>query len=355
MSALRNSPRKALEHPLLQLVLARLLEFWREPAAIFWVYGFPLLMIIALGVAFRNRPVEAIHVDVQQGDEAVRIVTALRTDPRFQVEARDEESCRTRLRIGHVDLTVVAGGADAYEYRFDPTRPGSALARNAVDDVLQRAAGRGDVFTAVNLEVLEPGGRYIDFLVPGLVGIGLLGGGLWGVGFAIVDMRIRKLLKRFAATPMRQSHFMFGLMISRLLFTLPEVVLILAFARFLFGVVNHGSYAAVGLLVLLGAFQFAGIGLLVASRAQKLETASGLMNLVMMPMWIGSGVFFATERFPEFAQPIIQAMPLTPMINALRSVMNEGAVLTSLGPEIAIMSAWAVVTFLLSLMLFRWK
>ena len=185
--------------------------------------------------------------------------------------------------------------------------------------------------------------------------MGLMGGGLWGVGFAIVDLRIRKLLKRYLATPMKRSHFLVSIMISRLLFMIPEILVMLLVARLVFGVVSYGSYLNVAFLVVLGAFQFSGIGLLVACRAQTLETISGLMNLVMLPMWIGCGIFFSVERFPAAAQPVIAALPLTPLINSLRAVMLEGSGLAELGIEIGSMFAWCVVTFVVALRWFRWN
>jgi ABC-type multidrug transport system permease subunit len=344
-------------HPLWHLIVARLREFCREPAAIFWVYVFPLIMIVALGIAFRNRPLERFEVAVPKGPGAESLRSALETDPRFDVEILDADACRRRLRIGLADL-VVAAGAQAeggYDYFFDPTRQSNLLARSAADDVLQRVAGRIDVIPTRGHEIIDPGGRYIDFLVPGLLGMGLMGGGLWGVGFAIVDMRIRKLLKRYLATPMKRSHFLAGIMLSRLVFTVPEVALVLVFARVFFGVVSHGGYLTVGLLILLGAFQFAGIGLLVASRAETLETVSGLMNLVMLPMWIASGIFFPIDRFPQSVQPVIQLLPLTPLIDALRRVMLEGVGLTALGPNLVLIVLWGVVTFVLALRTFRWS
>ena len=149
----------------------------------------------------------------------------------------------------------------------------------------------------------DPGGRYIDFLVPGLLGMSLMGGGMWGVGFVTVDMRIRKLLKRLLATPMRKSEFLAGIMLSRLLFMVPEVLVLLVFARLAFGVRNQGSVLSLLVLIVLGAFSFAGIGLLVASRAKTVEAVSGLMNLVMLPMWMLSGIFFSPERFPKWRSP----------------------------------------------------
>ncbi len=360
--------------PLGQLVLARLREFWREPEAVFWVYGFPVLMTVVLGIAFRNQPAERFHVDVAKGEAAAFVERMLRNDEkeRFEVEIHDLDFCRQRLRTGKVELVVVpASSADAtrsrgfpgtgkgsrrrYEYLFVPGRPESRLARSEVDGLLQRKAGREDAAEVKDEEVDEPGGRYIDFLVPGLLGMGLMGGGLWGVGFVTVDMRIRKLLKRFLATPMRRADFLAALMISRLIFMVPEVLILLVFARLAFGVTIAGSLVAVIVLILLGAVSFAGIGLLVASRARTIEAVSGLMNLIMLPMWLFSGVFFSSERFPDWLQGFIRVLPLTPLINALRAVMLDGVSLASQWAEMALLAGWGLVTFVLALKWFRWS
>jgi ABC-type multidrug transport system permease subunit len=348
-------------HPLWQLVLARLREFYREPEAIFWVYGFPVLIVVALGIAFRNKPVERNTVDIQDGaaDATVESVRAALTGDKryvYVVHTNDEATCRLRLRTGKTDLVVVpAPSGRGYEYVFDPTRPEGALARSRVDDTLQRAADRKEPLPTADREITEPGGRYIDFLIPGLLGMSLMGGGLWGVGFAIVDMRIRKVLKRLLATPMRKADFLGALLISRLLFLVPEVLVLLLFAWAAFGVVIRGSLLALAVIILLGSLAFCGIGLLVASRARTLEAVSGLMNLVMLPMWILSGIFFTSERFPEVAQPFIQALPLTPLINALRNVSLEGATLASQWQPLAILAAWGAGSFLLALRWFRWN
>lgn len=355
-------PARRRYSPIFELVLSRIREFYREPEAVFWVYGFPLLMVTALGIAFRNQPVEKLNVDVRESSEsraqAARVAEDLRVTERFVVNVLDETACRRRLRTGKADVAVLIGassGEPQYEYLFDVTRKESLLARNAVDDALQRAAGRQDPAKTRDVPFDEPGGRYIDFLVPGLVGMGLMGGGLWGVGFVIVDMRIRKLLKRFLATPMKRSQFLLAILISRLAFLLPEVLVLLAFSRFAFEVRIHGSLFAVLLLILLGAFAFAGIGLLVASRAKTLESVSGLMNLVMLPMWVCSGVFFSSDRFPAAVQPAIKILPLTQVIDALRSIMLEGATLTSQWPQVLGLSLWGGVSFVLALRWFRWQ
>jgi ABC-type multidrug transport system permease subunit len=354
--------------PFVQLVLSRLREFYREPEAVFWVYGFPILIVVALGIAFRNKRVERIGVDISDGPSAAAVVAELdgiEEDgiKKYNAKVHDLDTCRTRLRTGKTELVVIAAQnspseSDArsagYQYLYDPTRPESMLARNAVDDVLQRAAGRKDPVPVSDEHMTEPGGRYIDFLVPGLIGMSLMGGGLWGVGFVTVDMRIRKLLKRFLATPMRKSQFLAAIMTSRLVFMLPEMLIVIVFAWLVFGVKIQGSWVAVAVLILLGAFTFSGLGLLVAARPRTIEAVSGLMNLVMLPMWVLSGIFFSSERFPEEIQPVIKAIPLTPLINALRAVYLEGASLASQWNEVLILAVWGVVTFVLALWWFRW-
>jgi ABC transporter DrrB family efflux protein len=342
--------------PLGQLILARLREFYRRPEAIFWVYGFPLLMVVALGIAFRNKPVQQVKIDVQSGQGSAFIASALKNDPRFEVEIADEAACRLRLRTGKTDLVVVPAGEGQMkcDYLFDDARAESAMARDRANDALQRAAGRRDPLSVGDVRVTEPGSRYIDFLVPGLLGMNLMGGGLWGVGFVIVDMRIRKLLKRFIATPMRRAHFLMGIMLSRQIFMASEMLLLLVFSYFIFDVRIAGNLLTVVFLLFLGAFTFAGIGLLVACRAQTLETVSGLMNMVMLPMWVLSGIFFPSERFPAVMQPVVQFLPLTPLIDALRAVMLEGATLASQWHRVVALALWTAITFTLSLRWFRW-
>jgi ABC-2 type transport system permease protein len=343
--------------PFCQLLLTRVRTFVREPSAVFWVYAFPLVMVFSLGTAFRSEQVEQMTVDIQQGENADSVVRSLADSHRFRINVASQEDTSRRLRTGKTELVVRADTDTTarVNYTYDPTRPGSLLARNAVDDVLQRAAGRQDLVMSADTEVSQPGSRYIDFLVPGLIGMGLMGGGMWGVGFATVDLRIRKLLKRFLATPMKRTHFLAAMITSRLAFTIPEVLLIVLFSHWFFGVELQGHWLVLSLVILGGAIQFSGIGLLIASRASTMETVSGLMNAVMMPMWIASGIFFSAERFPDYVQPIVKFLPLTTLIDALRLVMLEGAGLSQVSGSLAIIIGWGVVTFLLALKLFRWQ
>jgi ABC-type polysaccharide/polyol phosphate export permease len=183
----------------------------------------------------------------------------------------------------------------------------------------------------------------------------LMNSGMWGVGFALVDMRQRKLLKRFVATPMRRSDFLLALTSSRLILMIIEVGLLLGFGILVFNMRILGSWFSIILLGCMGAICFGGLGLLTASRAQKIESVSGLINLVMMPMWIFSGVFFSYERFPALIQPFIRALPLTALNDALRATILEGASLRTQGVRLLILAAWGSLSFVLALRWFRWS
>ena len=338
--------------PFYRLLIARIREPLREPEVVFWVFVFPILLAVGLGIAFRNKPQEQISIAIADGPGAREVAAVLESDPQLVVRISNDEEARSELRLGKVALVVVP--RESYEYRFDPTRPEAELARAHVEGVLQKASGRKDAFDAVEVEVSEPGARYIDFLIPGLLGMNLMSGGLWGVGFAVVDMRTRKLLKRLIASPMRKSEFIAALMMSRVVFMLVELVALLVFGYFVFDIAVRGSITSTVLVGLLGALTFGGIGILVASRAQKIETVSGLMNLVMLPMFVFSGIFFSADRFPEMMQPAIQALPLTMLNDALRAIIIEGQTLVSQAREILGLFLWGGVSFLLSLKWFRW-
>ena len=346
-----------------ELYLARLREFYRQPARIFWVYGFPTVLACLLGLAFRSRPATTLEVDVIENPEAPAVVAAL-GNPKARPRCEGQPAVRARLvtaevgerriKTGKTALLVVPGTGDRVTYRFDPTRPEAVAAREAFDDAYQRGKGRADAAPTADEPVKEPGSRYIDFLIPGLIGVNTMGGGLWGVGFLLVNFRIAKLLKRFMATPMPRRNFLMAILGARLTFLLPDVGILLLLGVLGFHMPVRGSLAVFALVEVAGALAFAGIGLLVASRAATTETVSGLMNLVMIPMWLFSGVFFSSDRFPGWLQPLIQALPLTQLVNGLRAVLLEGAGLADVGLNLLILSAWAVVTFLLALRLFRW-
>lgn len=337
---------------IVELTLARFREFIRQPEAIFWVFAFPLMLAIALGFAFRESEPERVPIGLVTG-ETDELIEVLSESPALQPRVYDREQGREALRTGKISLLIER--EQTLTYRFDPTRPDSRIARLETDDAIQRGAGRRDVVPVESRESSEPGSRYIDFLIPGLLGMNLMGTGMWGVGFSVATSRMQKLLKRLAATPMRKSEYFLSHMLSRMVFLVLEVVTIVAFGWIVFDVAVRGSLLLLAFISVLGAFTFSGLGLLTASRSQTIEGVSGLMNLVMVPMWILSGVFFSSERFPDAMQPFIRLLPLTALNDALRAVMIEGRGLLAVSGEIAIMAGWCIISFVVALKIFRWQ
>lgn len=339
-------------HPLWQLTLSRFREFLREPEAVFWVFAFPVLLACALGLAFRSQGPPEVLAGVLAGRGAAEIEAALTRDSGVRARIVDRAEADVSLRNGAIHLLIVPG--DPVTYELDPSRPESRVARYVVDERIQSAAGRRPAVDAQDRLVSVPGSRYIDWVVPGLLGMNIMGTGMWSVGFSVVQARTRKLLKRFMATPMRRSHYLFSHMLSRLIFLVLEVAALLGFARLVFGIPMAGSLVTLAGFCLLGTFAFSGLGLLVASRARTVEGVSGLMNLVMVPMWIFSGVFFASENFPEVMQPFISLLPLTALNDALRGVMIDGQGIAGLTTSAGILLGWTLVSFSAALRIFRW-
>ena len=339
------------------LLAVRLLELKREPEVVFWVFVFPILLALGLGIAFRNKPADAVRVAIVGGIESQDAQSLLARSPQhdvFKVQVLSADEARTGFRLGKFDVVIEPDSKGGLEYRYDPARPESVLAKTEVNEALQSAAGRKDVVATTSVSSSEPGSRYIDFLIPGLLGMNLMNSGLWGIGFALVDMRQRKLLKRFVGTPMRRGDFLLAIMTSRLLLMVIEIGLLLVFGVLFFHMRVLGSVFSIALLGGLGSLAFGGVGLLTASRAQKIESISGLINLVMMPMWIFSGVFFSYERFPAVIHPLIKALPLTALNDALRASILEGTPLLQQWPRLLILALWGGISFVLALKWFRW-
>jgi ABC-type multidrug transport system permease subunit len=267
----------------------------------------------------------------------------------------DDSSAARALRTGKVSFVVVVGRDGQVRYVYDSTRSESRTAKLLVDRAIQTGAGRTDPVRVIETRVTEKGSRYIDFVIPGLLGMNLMGSGIWGIGFAIVDQRGKRLLKRFMATPMSRAEYLLSFLLSRLFFLILEVVTLLGFGALVFGVPLRGSLVQLGVICLLSALAFSALGLLIAARAKTVEGVSGLMNLVMMPMWIFSGVFFSSSNFPSVVQPLIKILPLTSVNDALRANMLEGTQITALGLEMAVIMGWLVISFVLALKLFRWR
>jgi ABC-type multidrug transport system permease subunit len=347
------SRREHPSHPLVELTLARLLEFVREPEAVFWVVVFPLALAFALGIAFRAKTDEPVFAGIIDTAGSAEVRAALAAEPGIRVRPLSRDRADVALRDGEVQVIVLPGSPPTY--RYDATRPESQLARLAVDAALQRAAGRTDAFTARQQRLEVIGARYIDWLIPGLLGMNIMGTGMWSIGYAVVFARSRRILKRLAATPMARRDYLLAQMLARLVFLIVEAGGLLGFAALVFSVPIRGSLVTLTVVLLAGSLAFSGLGLLVASRARTIEAASGWMNFAMLPMWVVSGVFFSSAHFPAPTQPLIHALPLTALNDALRAVMLDGASAGRIGHELALLCGWAVVCFAVALKVFRWK
>jgi ABC-type multidrug transport system permease subunit len=340
-------------NPQLELTKMRLREFLREPGILFWVFAFPLLMAFGLGVAFRSKPAEKPHVAVVRGGNQP-LTEALLRSPRLASEVKDEAEARRDLARSKIDVIVKFDHGNP-SYIFDSTQEKGPTARLVVDDVLQRAAGRADPLPVREVTASAPGSRYIDFLLPGLVGMNLMGTSMWGVGYNLVVARKRRLLRRFAVTPMRRPQFLMSYFYARSLFLLLEIGMLLLFGYFVFGTIIRGSIASYFAMGILGAASFAGISLLIGARVENTESANGWMNLVQLPMWVLSGAFFSYERFPTWLHGIIRALPLTALNDGLRAIANDGLSLAATWPQIGVLVAWGLIGFFIALRTFRWQ
>jgi ABC-2 type transport system permease protein len=350
------SERRFMDRSLVQLTLVRFREFIRQPEAVFWTFVFPILLAVGLGLAFRSKAPDKPKIGIVASTPASQsILSSLRKDSSIIVEQLTDSAGARAVRTSRIALLVVPDSGGNVRYMYDPTRDESATARLLADRAIQVGAGRTDPVAVTERKVMEKGSRYIDFVIPGLLGMNLMGSGVWGIGFAIVDSRGKRLLKRFMATPMSRAEYLLSFLLSRLVFLVLEVVTLLGFGALVFGVPLRGSFVELAAICLLSALAFSALGLLIAARAKTVEGVSGLMNLVMMPMWIFSGVFFSSSNFPAVVMPVIKLLPLTSVNDALRANMLEGTQITALGVEMAVIVGWLLISFVAALKLFRWR
>lgn len=346
---MRNSFR---DRPMVQLTLVRFREFRREPETVFWVFLFPILLAAGLGLAFRNRPADVLKV----GAVTPQIASSLRQEKLLDVKEFSLAEARDELRTGKIVLFAEPGAdGSGVRYEYDDTNPDSRNARMLADRAIQIAGGRKDPVPVSELLMREPGSRYIDFLLPGLLGMNLMGSSIWGLAFGVVDARKKKLLKRLIATPMPRHEYLLSFLFSRLVMLVIEVGTLVGFGALVFHVPVRGSLFALAGLCVITSLSFSSLGLLISARPRTIEAVSGITNLVMMPMWILSGVFFSSSRFPDAVLPVIKALPLTATIDALRASMLQGTPLLQLWPQIAVLAAWGSVSFVVALKVFRWR
>jgi ABC-2 type transport system permease protein len=324
--------------------------FVREPEAIFWIMVFPVLLALGLGIAFRNRPSDQFQVAAT----TAHLTQALNNERPLSAAMVDETSGRRALAVGKILLLVIQE-PNGVTYLYDDTNPDARTARLLADNAIQTDGGRRDPVRSSDLLAQEAGSRYIDFVVPGILGMNVLGSAIWWLTSSIVEARQKQLLKLLVGSPMPRWQYLAAFPLSSLLLFVVEIGVFLGLARLIFGVPFRGSIWQLGLLCLIAAVSFTGIGLLISSRARTIEAANGWINLTALPMWILSGVFFSANRFPSVIQPFVRMLPLTAAIDSFRANMLQGIGIEHLLGPVTVMAAWFIVPFCVSIRIFRWR
>lgn len=347
-----------LNKSMIEQIKVRWREFRREPSAFFWVMFMPLLWMLALGFTFSKPKPETYGIGwlspVTPSAWTAELHTTLAQDPMTLLKEGSVEQLQTKMMRGEIALVLQATADQKIRYQLDQTNPEAVRAQKYVDDLLQRASGRQDVITSQSDTITVEGGRYVDFLIPGLLGLSIMTTSLHGIGMTIVSNRKENLLKRYLATPLRAYEYIVSHLIGRMLILSIEfaVVMITGFIIFQFKI--YGGYGSFIAFTILGAGAFTSIALLCASRTRSTPMIAGLTNLISLPMMLLSGVFFSKNNFPEWLRAVTDYLPLTALNDGLRKIALEGMSLAQIGFEIAVLSCYLIVPAVLSTRLFKW-
>jgi ABC-2 type transport system permease protein len=348
-----------MNNSLLQLISTQFKSFFREPAIIFWAIIFPILMAWVLGIAFTQKGELTKTVYVIEGNANERI-SSLKGEKVLGKETGNptkitfihatKDDALVAIKRGEIALFMEAKN-NSIIYTFDPSNPDAQLTHL----ILERELNQPQLKNASSIAPLtNRGSRYIDFLIPGLIAFGIMNSCLWGISWNLIEFRMKKLLRRMVATPMKKSSFLGAYLITRIIISLFESTLLFLFAYFYFGTVIEGSIPGLILVYLSGIFAFSGLAILVASRTQNTQVGNGLINVVVLPMTILSGIFFNYHNFPDWAIPVIKALPLTLVADTIRAIFIEGAGFADAIIPTAILTAVGATCFSLGLRIFKW-
>lgn len=360
-----------MNHPLIQLTLAAIKEYLREPGAIFWSFGFPILMAIGLGVAFSGNQ-EIVHgVALVPGkeindtlvksrlfnDDAARDTTVVREFSgkhgvtRYIFHITSWEEAEIMLKRGKITAILTEKSNDIH-YHYDPVSPEGELIQMQLSNFFATGSlGRN----TDNIEPIDTKGlRYIDFLIPGLISLGIMMSIMWGVCYSLIEKRSKKLLRRMVATPMKKAHYLISQITSRIIVTFLETVILLVFAHYFFGIIIQGNLLALFSIFVAGNLVFFGFSILISSKTANTQVGNGLISFVTTPMLVLSGIFFSYQNFPDWAVNIIKFFPLTILVDDLRSIINEGAGFLDTLDGFAILSVTGILTFFIGLRMYKW-
>ncbi|TGL51986.1 ABC transporter permease [Leptospira wolffii] len=319
------------------LVTIQLKEFYREPGIIFWAFVFPIAIAGVLGLAFTSKGVPETRVAVissshQPGQLASRIEKAFVNSVggnsnglgTIVPKVLEEGEAIKALKRGEINLLIREDAEGNLTFSFDPNNANAQRDYLLLSNALLSDEGNRKAASSIR-KLDSKGTRYIDYLVPGMLAMGVMNSCLWGVGWNLIEMRMKKLLRRMSATPMNKLSFVLSFFFTRLAVTVVESIIFLTFTFTVFDNAFFGSPIAAILIFLTGNFAFACIGIFVGSRAQSSQVGNGLVNAVTFPMMVLSGIFFSYKNFPEVVLPVVRHLPLTLMADSLRATFIEGA------------------------------
>ncbi|MEM7179741.1 MAG: ABC transporter permease [Spirochaetota bacterium] len=342
-----------MNKPLFQLVLVHLKSFWREPGILFWAFGFPLLMAWILGVAFSHKSDIVRKVGIVKNGKELTVQQSIQkrfaksSQSRFKLLLFTLEEAKVALKQGRIQLYITQNiNTQALSYHFDPNNQESYLTYLVLE--------QNPTSTSQIKPSSQKGERYIDFLIPGLITIGIMNSCLWGIGWSLIEFRMKKLLRRIVATPLKKWQFLLSHFLTRLIITFAETSLLLAFAYWYFELEILGSLLACIILFVVGNLTFTGIAVFVSSRASNTQVANGLVNSVTFPMMTLSGIFFSYHSFPDWVVPFIQYLPLTLFTDALRGVFTEGFGVQQILLPTSILFSYGLLFFMGGLKLYKW-
>ena len=360
---------------LYQLTYTFFLETIREPDVLFWGILFPVLISIGLGLAFTQASESKFHIMIVEENQTeldsllnIYAVRSLKNEKEtftwkiedkiignteFNFTRSDWKSAIVSLKRGESEL-IVADSVGEIRYHFDPLNSQAQLAYMKLSALIKSPASTVNAGENQINPLTLKGVRYIDFLVPGILSMGVMSSIMWGISYTIIERRSQKLLRRMVATPMRKSNFLISFMLVRILMNTVEALILLFFAWLLFGIHIQGNIGALVVLFLAGNIAFTGLAVLISTRTAKTEVGTGWINAVQMPMMILSGIFFSYHHFPEWSIGAIKLLPLTALTDGIRSIFNEGAGwMEILTPSIAL-SGFGIICFVVGLRLFKW-
>jgi ABC-2 type transport system permease protein len=358
---------------LLQLYIASLKEFIREPMTLFWTMAFPILFILIFGLVFSDPDSPSYEIGLAVNDEGPAgeaLAEAFRSVPVFEITEGERDDLIEQLKNGDLRTVVVipdglseavqAGDTAQVETIYDPSNTTSAQIVLAIIRQIVDSVDRGIQNAPVQLEVeatpitAEDAG-FIDFFLPGILGMSLMQTGLFGTAPVLVAMREQQILRRLGATPLPRSILLASQVMMRLTIGFAQMAVIIGIGILGFGMnIEQSPLLLIGFVV-LGALAFVAMGYMIAGLAKTQDAVNGISSLLNFPMMFLSGIFFPIEVMPEWLRPVVSIIPLTYLGDALRQIIVGAPPAYPLLLDAGVLVGCMVVCGLMALRFFRWE